>query len=140
MLARVPAAALALTVGALLTERRVLVVGERPSEVAGAVLTLAASLRPLRWAGPALPALPDGLVDAAAAPCPVLAGVLCEASLPPLPAGTLLLRLHPAPGRGDAWGGLGAGVGRRRTLMLAVRACRARAHHCCGDTWGPLCA
>lgn len=133
LLARVPVAALAATVGALLTEQRVLVLGESASEVAGAVLTLAAALRPLRWAGPALPALPHGLVDAAAAPCPVLAGVLCGATLPPLPAGTLLLRLHAASARSDAWGGLGAGVGERRTLVLAVRdRCDPnRLHACC---------
>lgn len=67
--------ALSLLVHALLSERRVLVLGLSPSSTGDVVLSLMALLAPLRWAHTAVPWLPKKFCGLLAAPQPWLVGM-----------------------------------------------------------------
>jgi len=66
------------TMAALLTERRIAVVGPDVGTVSSVILALLSLLRPFEWAHVLVPIVPDSLLGVLAAPTPLLVGLLAN--------------------------------------------------------------
>lgn len=75
LLKRVPPATVCALLCSLLHERRIVITGERLSDVSAAVHACAALLRPLSWQHLFLPVLPADLLEYVSAPMPFLIGL-----------------------------------------------------------------
>ena len=72
----IPVETLVWTIGLVLCEAKVIVVGSEPGMVSCAVLGLLSLIRPLLWLAPLIPMLPVKHIDFVESPVPILAGLI----------------------------------------------------------------
>jgi hypothetical protein len=76
----VPVETLVWTIGLLLCESKIIVVGTEPGMVSCGVMGILSLIRPMLWLAPLIPMLPVKHIDFVESPVPILAGLVYDPS------------------------------------------------------------